>query len=252
MKYDEFLALSKYRRSIRKFKPDPIPDDYIMKILDAAHYAMSGANSQPWEFVVVKKPEIREKLFNAWREFDDDLSWSLEQQRIPRYRHPAYNVSPEERDKTDGMLANWKEAPVYICVLEDPRKQFGSVHAARADFCSHSHSVFATTMGHLSMHLHLAVASLGLGSQRVDILVQDPYRQILKYPEPVCLNIIVPVGYRAYEPGPPHRLPLKDLVHFDQYDMSKYMRGKDFLKFLDKIRALGKPGYRVAIGEDKG
>ncbi len=251
MKYDEFLELLKYRRTIRKFKPDPIPDEYIMKILDAAHYAMSGGNSQPWEFLVVKDPETREKLFNAYSD-DFDLTYYLEQQRISRYRHPVFDVPPEEKDKAKAMHNSWKDAPVYILIIEDGRKQFGSVLVARTDLTNASLSVFASTMGHLSMTIHLAAASLGLGSQRVDIQTQQSYREILKYPEPLRLNIIVPVGYRAYEPGPPHRLPLKDLVHFDQYDMSKYMRNEDFLKFLDKIRALGRPGYRVVIGEAKG
>ncbi|MBI4186468.1 MAG: nitroreductase family protein [Chloroflexi bacterium] len=49
MQYDEFLKLCQTRRTIRGYKKDPIPDDYVTKILDAAHYAMSGANSQPWE-----------------------------------------------------------------------------------------------------------------------------------------------------------------------------------------------------------
>lgn len=251
MKYDEFLELLKYRRSIRRFKPDPIPDEYVMKILDAAHYAMSGGNSQPWEFIVVKEPKIKEKIFKA-RQEDFEMCWYLEQQRIPRYRHPAYNVPPEEKEKGRAMLVSWKDAPVYICIMEDGRKQFGSVLAARTDLTNASLSVFASTMGHVSMTLHLAAAALGLGSQRVDVQTQEPYRQILKYPEPVRLSTIVPIGYRAYEPGPPHRLPLEDLVHFDQYDMSKFMRNEDFLKYLDKIRALGRPGYRVVIGESKG
>ncbi|MBI4186586.1 MAG: nitroreductase family protein [Chloroflexi bacterium] len=252
MNYDEFSGLMKYRRSIRKFKPDPIPDEYITKILDASRYAMSGANAQPWEFIVVKNRDTIKRLNSVWLEFDHDLAWSLELQRIPKYRHPAYNLPDEEEDRTKQMLAEWGDAPVCICVIEDPRKQFGSVLAARSNLCSHSQNVFATTMGHLSMAMHLAVASLGLGSQRVDILVQEPYRQILKYPEPLSLNVIVPVGYRAYEPGAPHRLPLKNLVHHEEYDMSKYIRGAAFLKYLDSIRALGKPGYRVVLGEGKG
>ena len=183
---------------------------------------------------------------------DFDIVYYSEQQRIPRYRHPAFNVPPEEKDKAWAMTGSWKDAPVYIIVLEDARKQFGSVLSARADLISASLSIFATTMGHLSMVMHLAAASLGLGSQRVDVQTQESYRQILKYPEPLRLSHIVPVGYRAYEAGPPHRLPLRDLVHVDQYDMSKYLRNEDFLKYLDKIRALGKPGYRAAIGESKG
>jgi hypothetical protein len=47
--YDRFLALVKARHPCRGFKPDPIPDDAIEKILEAGRRAMSGANSQPWE-----------------------------------------------------------------------------------------------------------------------------------------------------------------------------------------------------------
>jgi len=57
MDYDGFLELVKKRRSIRLFKPDAVPDEYIDKIIEAARWAPSGANVQPWEFLVIKKPE---------------------------------------------------------------------------------------------------------------------------------------------------------------------------------------------------
>jgi nitroreductase len=252
MNYDQFLELLKYRRSIRRFKPDPIPDDYIAKILDAAHYAMSGANSQPWEFIVVKDPEVKKRVCEVYRE-DLELTFALEQQRIAEYRHPAFNIPLEEKEKAFDMLAGWKGAPVLIAVLEDPRKQFGSVMIAQGDlFYSSARDILSATMGHLSMTIHLAAASLGLGSQRVDVCYEHAYKEALGYPEPLRLNIIVPIGFRAYEPGPPHRLPLEEIVHFDQYEMKKFLRNEDYLKYLERIRALGRPGYRVAIGEDKG
>lgn len=252
MNYEDFLKLLRYRRSIRRFKPDPIPDDYIIKILDAAHYAMSGANSQPWEFIVVKDPEIKRKVFETYQG-DFETIWALEQQRIAQYRHPAFNIPPEDLEKAFGMLAGWKEAPIYIAILEDPRKQWGTVMASFGDLHSNSNrDILSATMGHLSMTIHLAAASLGLGSQRVDLFNEHAYKEILGYPEPLRLNIIVPIGYRAYEPGPPHRHPLEELIHFDHYDMSKYLRNSDFLKYLERIRSLGRPGYRAAIGEEKG
>jgi nitroreductase len=55
MNYEDFLELAKKRRSIRRFKSDPIPDEYIGKIIEAARWAPSGGNSQPWEFIVIKK-----------------------------------------------------------------------------------------------------------------------------------------------------------------------------------------------------
>ena len=247
MKYEDFLELMKYRRSIRKFKPDPIPDEYVTKILDAAHYAMSGANSQPWEFIVVRDPAVKEKVHKAYVEYHHEYMWHIEQQRIPEYRHPSYNVPPAERDKARAIQAGWKDAPVCIAVLEDPRKQWGSVLVA-----NQAGRVIPASMAHCTAVMHLAAASLGLGSQRVDVSVQQPFREILGYPEPLSLEVIIPVGYRAYEPGPPHRVSLEELVHYDKYDMSKHMRHEDFLKRLEKIRKLGRPGYRVAIGEDKG
>ncbi len=252
MKYDDFLELLMYRRSIRRLKPDPIPDDDVMKILDAAHYAMSGGNSQPWEFIVVKERKVKEKLYEAYRE-DLEVMWALEMQRISQYRHPAFNVPPADKEKAFGMLGGWQDAPVCIAVLEDPRKQWGSVLHARSDLSYNSaRNILGATMGHLSMIIHLAAASLGLGSERVDVSNEHAYKEALGYPEPLRLNIIVPIGYRAYEPGPPLRLPLEEMIHFDRYDMRKFLQNDNFLKYLERIRGLGGPGYRVAIGEDQG
>lgn len=58
----DLKSIIESRRSIRKFKPDPIPDDHINEILEAARLAPSGGNIQPWRFVIIKSPEAREKL----------------------------------------------------------------------------------------------------------------------------------------------------------------------------------------------
>lgn len=50
------------RRSVRKFKPDPVPDDVINKLLEAARWAPSGGNIQPWFFYVVKDQTKRQQL----------------------------------------------------------------------------------------------------------------------------------------------------------------------------------------------
>ena len=55
------------RRSIRKFKPDPVPDELILKLLEAARLAPSGSNIQPWRFLSVRSPEMKEKIKSATR-----------------------------------------------------------------------------------------------------------------------------------------------------------------------------------------
>ncbi|MGM0686745.1 MAG: nitroreductase family protein [Promethearchaeati archaeon] len=62
MDYEGFLELVKKRRSVRRFKPDPIPDEYVDKIIEAARWAPSGFNLQPWEFVVVKEKELKDTI----------------------------------------------------------------------------------------------------------------------------------------------------------------------------------------------
>lgn len=50
------------RRSIRRYKPNPVRDDEILSCLEAARWAPSADNFQPWEFLVVRDPETRKKL----------------------------------------------------------------------------------------------------------------------------------------------------------------------------------------------
>jgi nitroreductase len=61
----EFYEVVKTRRSIRSFKPDPVPDDVLEKILEAVRIAPSGSNRQPWRFILVKDPAIRKSVAEA-------------------------------------------------------------------------------------------------------------------------------------------------------------------------------------------
>jgi len=60
--YEMLLELVKKRRSIRRFKSDPIPEDVIEKIMEVARWAPSGFNTQPWEIVVLTEEEHRKKI----------------------------------------------------------------------------------------------------------------------------------------------------------------------------------------------
>ncbi len=59
--YECLLDLVKKRRTVRQFKPDPVPDEYITKILEVARWAPSGFHTQPWEFVVIKEKAVKKK-----------------------------------------------------------------------------------------------------------------------------------------------------------------------------------------------
>ena len=61
----EFYDVIKTRRSVRSYKPDPIPEEVLNRVLDAARIAPSGSNRQPWKFIVVKDEETKKKLIPA-------------------------------------------------------------------------------------------------------------------------------------------------------------------------------------------
>ncbi|MGY4707173.1 nitroreductase family protein [Candidatus Bipolaricaulota sp. J31] len=62
---EKLLEIVKGRRSIRKFKPDPVPENDLVEILEAAIWAPSAGNAQPWRFIVVRDPGIKRKLVVA-------------------------------------------------------------------------------------------------------------------------------------------------------------------------------------------
>lgn len=63
----DFYELIKKRSSIRKYKPDEVSEELLNKVLDAAHWAPSGKNGQPWRFVVIRNQELKQKLVDPCR-----------------------------------------------------------------------------------------------------------------------------------------------------------------------------------------
>jgi nitroreductase len=58
----EFYEVVKTRRSIRSYKADEVPDEVLNRVMEAVRVAPSGSNRQPWRFLLVRKPELKQKL----------------------------------------------------------------------------------------------------------------------------------------------------------------------------------------------
>lgn len=59
----DFLSLARRRRSVRCYRPDPVPEELLQQVLEAGRWAPSACNTQPWEFIVVTSPEVRQVLY---------------------------------------------------------------------------------------------------------------------------------------------------------------------------------------------
>jgi nitroreductase len=62
----ELLESIRTRRAIRRFKPDPVPPELVEKLLEAARWAPSSVNCQPWEFIVITDPETKKRMSRAF------------------------------------------------------------------------------------------------------------------------------------------------------------------------------------------
>lgn len=234
MEIDDFLDLVRRRRSIRKFKPDAISGEAIGKILEAGRWAMSGANAQPWEFVVVKDKETRDKIYQIYID-GRKLTHELEMTRVEELRHPG--AAAPLQDQT------WfRDAPVIIVVCGDTRTIQTSVLAANLLGKS---TVLQHNLANATHNMQLAAAALGLGSEWVSIGRQqdEKLRALLGVPDVFVIETMVPVGYPDYKPGPGSRRELSEIVHRDKYDMSKFRSDDEVIKFIANLRKGARSAY---------
>lgn len=235
--FDYLKEILSKRVSVRRLKPDPIPEGVVEKILDSARWAMSGANAQPWEFIVVTDPEIKKRLFKHYQEeLNCDYNFWMEQMRIPELRHPAYQLegTPEEQLKQIRSRQGWAEAPVLIVVLGDGRKQWATVMGGHTFGRHQSHLTDGLAI--VSFIIHLAAASLGLGSQWVTIHIEDGFKRILNVPDVMTLYTIIPIGYPDIEPKKGVRRELPEMIHYNQYDRNKFLSNRDILNYIRDLR----------------
>ena len=241
MVIDALLKLMRKRRSVRRFKPDPVPEGYIEKILEAARWAMSGSNSQPWEFIVVKDKATREKIVELF-EASRNGNYVIESSRVKELRHPAYLENPKGSP-------GFKDAPVLIVVCADPRVL--QAQTTQMHFFGGGEGgplgPYYKNIANATQNMHLAAAALGLGSQWVSLNNnwEPQLKRLLDIPDIISAHTIVPIGWPAYKPPAPYRRKLKEMVHYDKYDRAKYRTEEDVRDFILELRQRTISGYKV-------
>ncbi len=244
MQIDEYLKLVRKRRSIRRFKPDPIPDEYVEKILEAARWAMSGANGQPWEFIVVKDQAIKDKMAEAYFE-NRQRTYNIEKTRVEELMQPMFRIPLTGPP-------SFQHAPVVIVVLGDERTHQATVlgpHFLPPGEGRVINATYLKSMANATQNIHMAVAGLGLGSQWFSVagLFERALQRILDVPDEISIHTMVPIGYPAYESPPPYRRKLEEIVHYEKYDHSKYRTDDDIYNFIVDLRRRTRAAYDVPL-----
>ncbi len=175
------------RRSVRKYQPIPVPEEHLMKILDAARMAPTSGNQQPWKFLVVQDSARIHAMIEAcieWRQH-----YFLE--------HERPNASEEQRAERRRLSRAYYEgflsAPVYVVVLTDNNSRWPSYN-------QHDGPLAAGT-------LMLAARTLGYGTvYATDSVPEEVTRSVLQIPETYTRVCMIPIGVpESWPPTPPKR-----------------------------------------------
>lgn len=176
------------RRAVRKYRPDPVPEEEIQKILNAANWAPSAMNLQQWEFVVVTGEKIREM----------GISYRAIVEEFTRNWDPTPLRGSLSREEFIRFAESYGGAPVVIVVLTDT--------ADTDDFRkANIESASAATE-----NLVLAAPALGLGTCWMTGPLRDEValRRILSIPDSKELVAVTPLGYPKEVPtGQPRHDP---------------------------------------------
>ena len=207
-------------RAIRRFKPDPVPDEVITKVLDAAIRAPSGSNEQSWEFIVVKDAAQRKKIGDVYRKGGNILMALYANRTKPPH------MSQETYDKLMAsamyLLDHMADAPVLLlaCLkqtpLAGPPPQFPPDAAAGLKNMARmgGSSIYPAVQ-----NIILACRAFGLGTvlTTIHMFYEDEVKAILGLPPEVQTYALMPIGYPRGKFGPIKRRPITEVAYLDGY-----------------------------------
>ncbi len=204
MSYEELLGIIRGRRSVRRFKPDPVPPEDIERMLEAALWAPSGSNTQPWLFNVVTNRDQIAQTADVIR---------LEIERIA-LEAPGFAETGEN-------LARWgtffDRAPLVFFVAG--RRERSSWRTKLAETMPEHPAAGGSLSWLVScaaaiQNLLLAAHALGYGTcwMGAPLVAKIPLEGFLELPEGYELLAVIPTGRPAEEPFPPRRKPREETV----------------------------------------
>lgn len=188
-------------RALRRFKPDPIPDEVLFQVLDAAIRAPSGQNAQDWRFIVITDPTVKQKL----------QDWSLE--AYNRYQ-ARYVERPELLDELP------RTQRLSLKSVRDLAHNLANVPAVIiVTGLKGRHSTPGGSTFPAVQNLMLAARALGLGSSIFNFPLShvDELMEMLGIPDNNQVYCLIPIGYPTDKHGPVRRKPVREVVYWERF-----------------------------------
>lgn len=178
-----FLDLVSKRYSVRNYEKTPVPEEKLKRCLEAARLAPSACNSQPWKFIVINDPEIKDKAakaaFEQLLDFNDFV-----------FRAPVLILIVSERQKFSAKIGG---------VLKKKNFSLMDIGIAAEHFC-------------------LQAADEGLGTCMLGWFRETRVKKMFHIPKSNRVELIISVGYSADNNIPTKkRKPTEEIIAFNQY-----------------------------------
>jgi nitroreductase len=197
-------------RSMRRLKPDPIPDDVMYRILDAGIRAPSGGNTQHWRFLVVKDPQVKQQVQKVYQK-----GWTEVQAMYRTRSAPSHMEEDKFRRLLDAaayLAEHLAEVPVllFACLKERPMPPQLAAKLARLS----GSSIYPAVQNIL-----LACRALGLGATLTTVcsLYEEELKPILHLPDDVSTYALLPIGYPRGKFGPVRRMAVEEVTCVDRW-----------------------------------
>jgi nitroreductase len=178
----DLMEAIKGRRSIRKYKPDPVPEEVLQKVMEAVRWSPSWANTQCWEVVVVKDPNMKSQLANTLT-------------------------------ATNPARSSMTEAPLVVVLCG--KKGISGFKKGQAATVKGDWLMFDT--GIAMQSLCLAAHGQGLGTVVVGMFDHKKAEEILGVPQNVEVVTMTPLGYPATQDPAPRRKEVSEFVFYEKY-----------------------------------
>lgn len=188
-----FFEVVENRRSVRKFKDAPVPEDHLTAILDAARMAPTSGNQQPWKFLVLRE-----------RGTIDGLKDACIQASLEARRGRQGGVSEEESERVHQYFTDYLSAPVYVIVLTDNQSRYPT----------YNHWDGPLAAGYLM----LAARALGYGTVfATDSIPEAVTREVLGIPDRYTRVCITPIGVPEAWPESPPKKSLDEFIVSERF-----------------------------------
>jgi len=204
---ESFYKVLYGRRDVRsEFLANPILDDCLLRILNAAHHAPSVGFSQPWNFIVVRDETIKQSIHDLHQQANKEAAEMFADQRQSEYR----------KLKLAGII----DAPINICITCD-RERGGSVVLGKTQ--QPEMDVYSTVCAVQNLQLSARAENVGVGW--VSIIDKKNLKSVLKIPDRIEVVAYLCLGYVSHfynEPelqvkGWQSRVDVDDLVSFNEW-----------------------------------